>query len=73
LVCLDVIDKLAVIVGVIALARGIPMGEARHVTVLIVGYGSSRRRSGSYRAPRLATTGAASPTVLSTLAILGEG
>jgi hypothetical protein len=73
LVRLDVIDKLAVPVGVIALSRGILTGEARHVAVLIVGYGSSRRCSGSCRAPRLAATGATSPAALSTLALLGEG
>jgi hypothetical protein len=53
LVLLDVIDKLAVPIGVIALFRGIPMGEARHAAVLVVGYGSSRRHSGSCRALRL--------------------
>jgi hypothetical protein len=73
LVRLDVIDKLTVPVSVIALSRGIPMAEARHVTVLIIGYERSRRRSESYRAPRLAATGVASPTMLSALAFLGEG
>jgi hypothetical protein len=58
---------------VIALSRGIPMGEAQHVMVFIIGYGSSRRHSGSCRAPQLAATGAASPAVLSALAFLGEG
>jgi hypothetical protein len=73
LVCLDVIDKPAVLVGVIALSRGIPMGEAQHIAVLIVGHERSRHRSGSCGAPRLTAVGNVSPSLLSTLALLGEG
>jgi hypothetical protein len=58
---------------VITLSCGISMGEARHVAIFIIGYRSSKRHSGSCRAPRLAATGAASPAALSALAFLGEG
>jgi hypothetical protein len=71
LVRIDVIDKLTVPVGVIALSRGIPMGEARHVAVLIIGYGSSRRHSGSCRAPWLTTTVATSPPC--SFLVIGDG
>jgi hypothetical protein len=48
------------------------MGEAWHITVLIVGHRSGWRRSGSCRAPRLATAGTASLPALTALTLIGK-
>jgi hypothetical protein len=49
------------------------MGEAWHIAVLIVGHRGGRRRSGSHRAPRLATADTASFATLAALTLIGEG
>jgi hypothetical protein len=49
------------------------MGEAWHVTLLIVGHGGSWHRSGSWGAPWLAAARTASPTALAALSFVKEG
>jgi hypothetical protein len=49
------------------------MGKAWHITVLIVGHRGGQHRSGSCRAPWLATASTASLAALATLTLIGEG
>jgi hypothetical protein len=73
LICLEVIDKLAVPVGVVALSRSVTMGETWHIAVFVVRHGGGWRRSGSCRTSRLATATAASPAALAALALVSKG
>jgi hypothetical protein len=73
LIRLEVVDKLAVPVGVIALSRSITMGETWHIAVFVVRHGGGWRRSGSCRTPRLATASTVSPAALAALALVNEG
>jgi hypothetical protein len=49
------------------------MGETWHIAVFVVGHGGGWRRSGSCRAPRLATARTASPAALAALTLGSEG
>jgi hypothetical protein len=73
LICLEVIDKLAVPVGVVALSRSVTIGKTRHIAVFIVRHRGGWRHSGSCRTSRLATACAASFVTLPTLALVSEG
>jgi hypothetical protein len=72
LVRLEVVEKLAVLVGVVALPCCVPVGKAWHVAVLIIGYGGSRCGGRSCGTPLLATA-ATSTAVLSALTFFGKG
>jgi hypothetical protein len=73
LIRLKVVAKLAVLVGMIALSRGVTMGETWHIAVFIVRHEGGWRRSGSCRTPRLATASTASSAVLAALPLISEG
>jgi hypothetical protein len=73
LVHLEVIDKLAILVGVVALSRRVTMGKTWHIAVFVVGHRGGWRRSGSCRTPRLATATSASPATLAALALVSKG
>jgi hypothetical protein len=49
------------------------MGEAWHIAVFIVEHRCSWRRSGSWRASRLAAAGTSSLAALAALSFIGEG
>jgi hypothetical protein len=49
------------------------MGEPWHIAVFIIGHEGGWRRSGSCRAPRLATASTASSATLAALNLIGEG
>jgi hypothetical protein len=49
------------------------MGETWHIAVFVVGHGGRWHRSGSCRAPRLATARTASPAALAALTLVSEG
>jgi hypothetical protein len=72
LVHLEVVDKFAVLVGMVAFSRYVLMGKAWHIMVFIVGHGRSWRDSGSCRAPLLAATTTVSSAALSTLTFFRE-
>jgi hypothetical protein len=73
LIHLEVIDKLAVPVGVVALSRGVTMGKTWHIAVFVVRHRGGWRRSGSGRTPRLTTTTSASSATLAALALVSKG
>jgi hypothetical protein len=73
LIRLEVFDKLAVPVGVVALSGSVAMGKTWHIAVFVVRHGSGWRRSGSCRTPRLAAATSASSAALAALTFVSKG
>jgi hypothetical protein len=73
LIRLEVIDKLAIPVGVVALSRSIAMGKTWHIAIFVVRHGGGWHRSGSCGTPWLAIATTASPAALASLALVSKG
>src|SRR3954467_2975147 len=66
-VFLEVVDELAVSIGMGGLAIGIEVYEARHIAVLLVGLGNAERRQGCFAASLLPTASSPSSATLSAI------